>query len=158
MVVEVRTEADLARWVSRRIETVKSETALGSSLERRSNGGTCGSTSLFDIDKQNRRMEVGHTWIGRSQRRRAASTESKLLLFTHAFKTRCSSSAAQDRPHEPTFSGLHRMVGSGSRRSAAQLYFFWEDGSIHDRVVYSVIDREWPRVKERLIGFLSRKS
>ena len=43
-----------------------------------------GSTSLFDVDVANRKMEIGHTWLGASHRRTAANTEAKRLLLAHA--------------------------------------------------------------------------
>ena len=34
-------------------------------------------------------------------------------------------------------------------------YMVYDEGTIHDRVIYSVIDKEWPEIRKRLENFLA---
>jgi len=45
------------------------------------------STRFGAIDRSNRRVEIGWTWIGRSWQRTPANTEAKYLMLRHAFDT-----------------------------------------------------------------------
>lgn len=40
-----------------------------------------GSTSFFNIDHKNYRLEIGHTWLAKSYRRTAVNTEAKFLML-----------------------------------------------------------------------------
>ena len=45
-----------------------------------------GSTRFWKIDRENRKLEIGHTWYSQSWQKTAANTESKLLLLQYAFE------------------------------------------------------------------------
>jgi RimJ/RimL family protein N-acetyltransferase len=45
-----------------------------------------GTTRFLNIDHENYRVEIGHTWIAKSYRRTVVNTESKLLMLQHAFE------------------------------------------------------------------------
>jgi RimJ/RimL family protein N-acetyltransferase len=156
MSMQVRTEGDLARWVSQRLEAVKNGTALAFLQRDIQTSQAFGSTSLFDIDKQNRRMEIGHTWIGRTHRRTAANTESKLLLFTYAFEgLNAVRVQLKTDPRNMRSQAAIERLGE-VREGLLHNYIVFDDGSVHDRIMYSVTDSEWPKVKDRLRGLLSK--
>jgi RimJ/RimL family protein N-acetyltransferase len=48
-------------------------------------GIAVGTTSYLDLSPENRSVEIGWTWYGRSARRTATNTASKRLLLEHAF-------------------------------------------------------------------------
>src|SRR6476659_1821762 len=45
-----------------------------------------GTTRYLNIDYDNNRLEIGHTWLASSFRRTVINTESKLLMLQHAFE------------------------------------------------------------------------
>ena len=51
----------------------------------RSAGRVVGSTRFGNIDRNNHRVEIGWTWIGRAWQRTALNTEAKLLMLSYAF-------------------------------------------------------------------------
>jgi RimJ/RimL family protein N-acetyltransferase len=100
--------------------------------------------------------EIGYTWFSPSAIRTAANTESKFLMLTHAFETweafrvcfhtdarNARSRAALERIGAK-FEGILR-----SHRMAA-------DFIPRDSVRYSIVQAEWPDVKERLSRLLAR--
>ena len=44
-----------------------------------------GSTRFWKIDRGNRKLEIGHTWLSASVQRSGVNTEAKFLLLRHAF-------------------------------------------------------------------------
>ena len=50
-------------------------------------GAIIGSTRYHDIAPAIERVEIGHTWYGRSRQRTHVNTTCKLLLLGHAFET-----------------------------------------------------------------------
>ena len=45
-----------------------------------------GSTRFMNIDRNNRRLEIGSTWIAPAWQRSAVNTEAKYLMLRHAFE------------------------------------------------------------------------
>lgn len=54
-------------------------------VEKKS-GRAIGSTRFANIDRINRRVEIGWTWLGRQWWRTAMNTEAKYLMLSHAFE------------------------------------------------------------------------
>ena len=51
----------------------------------RASGRVIGSTRFWKIDRKNRKLEIGHTWLSESAQRTRANTEAKWLLLGYAF-------------------------------------------------------------------------
>ena len=155
MSMKIRTPEDLTRWISRRIESVREQTALAFLQRDIGSGRAFGSTSLFDIDLENRRAEIGYTWIDAGHRRTDSNTEAKLQLFTHAFETlHMSRVQIKTAPENlPARKSIERL--GAKYEGQLRNYLVYEDGTAHDRVFYSVIDSEWPEVRKRLEKLLS---
>src|SRR5438874_11597409 len=83
----VRTPEEMRAY----IETALSEQAAGTALPfatiERASGRAIGSTRYGNIDRSNRRVEIGWTWIARPWQRTAVNTEAKYLMLRHAFET-----------------------------------------------------------------------
>ena len=153
--MKVKTQEDLTRWIRKRIDAVKNGTALAFVQRDAKTGQAFGSTSLFEIDLGNRRAEIGHTWIGAGHRRTAANTEAKLLLFTHAFdKLGCIRVQIKTAPENLRSRKAIERLGA-KYEGLFRNYMVYDDGTIHDRVIYSVIDKEWPEIRKRLENFLA---
>jgi N-acetyltransferase len=119
-------------------------------------GRVVGSTRYGNIDLANRRVEIGWTWVTASHQRTAVNTEAKLLLLTHAFET-----LRVNRVELKTDALNGKSRAAISRLGAVQEGIFRKhivtaSGRVRDTVYYSVIDSEWPTVKERLQQWLQR--
>jgi RimJ/RimL family protein N-acetyltransferase len=119
-------------------------------------GRVVGMTSYMNLDADNRRLEIGHTWYRRSVQRTALNTEAKLLLLRHAFE--------QDNCIAVGFRTA--FFNAPSRRAierlGAKLEGVWRnhvilpDGTLRDTCYYSVINSEWPAVRRHLTWLLDR--
>jgi len=119
-------------------------------------GDVVGCTRYFNVDANNRRLEIGHTWYARRVQRSAINTECKLLLLTHAFeKLRCI--AVEFRTHWFNHASRAAIARLGAKQDAVlRNHQISPDGSYRDTVVFSIIESEWPAVKQHLRYQLER--
>jgi RimJ/RimL family protein N-acetyltransferase len=119
-------------------------------------GVPAGSSRYLSLAPEHRRLEIGWTWLARSQWGTGTNAEAKYLMLEYAFerlgvrrvefKTEAtnerSRAALAARPAQ--FEGVHRnhmLVRGGENRDSA-----W----------FSVIDADWPQVREVLRRRLAR--
>ena len=110
-----------------------------------------GTTRYQNIDHDNRRLEIGHTWIAKSFRRTAVNTESKLLMLQHAFeKLNCIAVEIRtDVLNDVSRKAIERL--GAKQDGVLRNHKIMRNGRIRDTVCYSVIQSEWPSVKENLL-------
>jgi len=115
-----------------------------------------GSTRYLDIHRSDRALEIGWTWLGTAAQRTPINTECKLLLFRHAFED-LGALRVQLKTDGRNLRSQHAIERLGAVREGIlrRNRLMW-DGFHRDTVYYSVLDREWPAVKDRLEGLLGR--
>jgi len=120
--------------------------------------GRCvGMTTYMNIDRSNRRVEIGSTWYARSFQRTGLNTEAKLLLLTHAFDTlHCI--AVEFRTHIRNQQSRTAIERLGAKFDGIlRNHSYARDGTLRDTCVYSIIPAEWPDVRTRLEAFLAKR-
>ncbi len=117
-------------------------------------GPAAGQASFMDIQPGNGVIEIGYIWFAPSLQRTRAATEAMYLMLNHAMtdlryrrmQWRCNA------------------LNAKSRAAARRLGFRYEGifynhliykGLNRDTAWYSILDDEWPDVKERLEAWLS---
>jgi RimJ/RimL family protein N-acetyltransferase len=157
-------DPDLWQWTVSRVSTPEemavyvenalNEQALGHALPfatiDRASGTVVGSTRFGAIDRVNRRVEIGWTWIGRKWQRTAINTEAKYLMLRHAFdemdclRVELKTDALNTRSRD----AIRRIgaVQEGTLRS----HMITATGRVRDTVYYSILATEWPEVQTRL--------
>jgi len=117
-------------------------------------GQVAGSTSYLAIDRANRRLEIGATWLAPPWQRTACNSEAKYLQLAHAFEViGCVRVEFKtDALNEQSRRALVRIgaVEEGTFRQ----HMVCPGGRLRDSVYYSILDREWPEVKKRLASRL----
>lgn len=118
-------------------------------------GSIAGSTRFMSASDTHKRIEIGHTFLGRSYQRTRINTEVKLLLMTHAFEAL--------RVNRLEFKT--DVLNSASRQAILRLgakeegtlrqHMVMPDGRVRDTALYSVVKEEWPTLKQGLIEKLT---
>ena len=113
-------------------------------------GETVGSTRYLALRPEHRGLEIGWTWLAPSHWQTGANVEAKLLMLEHAFgrlgclrvefktDSRNERSRAALATLPAQFEGIfrkHMLVRGGERRDSAY---------------YSIVDDEWPEVRNNL--------
>ncbi|HWN08600.1 MAG TPA: GNAT family protein [Pyrinomonadaceae bacterium] len=117
---------------------------------QKSSGLIVGTTRFYDIDTENRTVEIGYTWLAAKAQRTAVNTETKLLLLTHAFEYwRCIRvSLVTDVLNVQSQKAILRI---GARQEGIfRNHLIMPDGRYRDSVCFSIIESEWPEVKAGL--------
>jgi len=120
-------------------------------------GRAIGSTRFGNIDRANRRVEVGWTWIAPRWQRTRVNTEAKYLMLRHAFETLgcIRVELKTDSLNERSRNAILRIGAKeeGTFRNHMIVY----GGRIRHSVYFSIIDSEWPAVKLSLEQKLSER-
>jgi RimJ/RimL family protein N-acetyltransferase len=146
----VKTREDFQRIVDKAFqEQERGESVVFATVERRS-GNVIGSTRFMNIDRANRRVEIGSTWIATAWQRTAINTEAKCLMLRHAFEVwGCVRVELKtDALNEKSRNAILRM-GAKEEGILRRHVVTWT-GRIRDSVYFSILDSEWPAVKARL--------
>lgn len=147
---------DTAReWVDLRLAAQRPETGL-TFVARSPDGRLIGSSSYLNVDPPHRRLEIGATWFRRSVRRTGVNTEAKLLMLSHAFdELNCV--AVEFRTHFLNSTSRAAIERLGAKLDGVlRSHQLLPDGSRRDTVVYSILDVEWPAVRNNLRFRLER--
>jgi RimJ/RimL family protein N-acetyltransferase len=136
-------------WVDMRLAAQNPNEGL-TFVVRNLDGALIGSSSYLNVDAPNRRLEIGNTWYVASARRSGVNSETKLLMLGHAFD-QLGCVAVEFRTHffnSTSRAAIERLGAKldGILRSHQVL----SDGSRRDTVVYSILDIEWPAVRNNL--------
>lgn len=146
----------IAAYLATALRWREEGTALPFVIRRRDTGRVVGCTRLWGIDLANRKLEIGHTWLGASAQRTRVNTESKLLLLAHAFETMgcLRVQFTTDELNEASRAAILRLgaVQEGIIRHERIM----PGGRKRNSVLYSILDHEWPAVKALLEGKLAR--
>jgi N-acetyltransferase len=117
--------------------------------------GIVGTTRFYNVDETNRRPMLGYTWYAKSVCKTGVNTESKLLLLQHVFEKK-KAIAVEFRTHffnQVSRTAIERL--GAKQDGILRNHQIMRDGSIRDTVVYSILQHEWPSVKNNLLDKLS---
>jgi RimJ/RimL family protein N-acetyltransferase len=114
-----------------------------------------GSTRFGNIDRWNRRAEIGWTWITPEFQRTRVNTEAKYLMLRHAFEVwMCIRVELKtDALNEKSRNAILRI--GAKLEGIFRQHMITSTGRLRDTAYYSILDSEWPDVQERLLRYLA---
>jgi N-acetyltransferase len=143
------------QWVDVRLASQKPDEGL-TFVVRSLDGTLIGSSSYLNVDADNRRLEIGNTWYVSSARRSGVNSETKLMMLSHAFDE-LGCVAVEFRTHFFNFTSRAAIERLGAKLDGVlRSHQVLPDGSRRDTVVYSILDIEWPAVRNNLRYRLDR--
>ena len=154
----VRISEEMRAYIETALEWLAAGSALPFATIEKTTGRAIGSTRFANIDRANRHVEIGWTWLGKKWQRTAANTEAKYLMLCHAFETwRCLRVEFKtDSLNERSRAALLR-IGAKEEGIFRNHVITWT-GRIRHSVYFSIIDSEWPEAKVQLQHKLKRLS
>jgi RimJ/RimL family protein N-acetyltransferase len=119
-------------------------------IVRRDTGAVVGSTRFWKIDHADRKLEIGHAWLGESAQRSAVNTEAKYLLLRHAFEAmQCVRvQFTTDELNDKSRAAILRI--GAKQEGVVRHERIMPDGRKRNSVRFSIIDDEWAHVKAML--------
>jgi N-acetyltransferase len=153
----VSTPNEMRRYVEQALSEQVAGTALPFATVERSSGMVVGSTRFANAVHDHRRIEIGWTWIAPRWQRTAVNTEAKYLMFRHAFEVMgCRRVELKTSSRNARSRAAMLRIGCTEEGTFRQ-HMINPDGSSRDSVYFSVIDGEWPSVKQRLESMMARR-
>jgi N-acetyltransferase len=110
----------------------------------------------MNIDRSNRRVEIGSTWIAPAWQRTAVNTEAKYQMLRHAFEVwKCFRVELKtDALNQKSRNAILR-IGAKEEGTLRRHVVTWT-GRVRDSVYFSILDSEWPEVKSALEAKLAK--
>jgi RimJ/RimL family protein N-acetyltransferase len=133
-------------------------TRLPFTVRRNDTGRVVGMTTYLNVEPDVPRLEIGSTWTAASAQRTGVNAESKLLLLGHAFEV-LGCLAVEFRTHWHNVQSRAAIARLGAKQDGVlRNHRRLPDGSLRDTVVFSILDTEWPAVRNGLLHRLARSS
>lgn len=146
----MKTREDFEKLVEKAFaEQERGESVVFATVEH-SSGKTVGSTRFMNIDRVNKRMEIGSTWIAPAWQRTAVNTEAKYLMLRHAFEVwGCIRVELKtDGLNQKSRNAILRI--GAKEEGTLRRHLVTSTGRVRDTVYFSILDSEWPEAKARL--------
>ena len=113
-------------------------------------GKVAGSTAFGNFSARDQRIEIGWTWLDRSQHGTGLNSTIKYLMLKHAFENwrmvrvqlKTAASNLRSQRAIEKLGAQREGVLRNHRRLA--------DGRLDDTVLYSITDHDWPTIKQQL--------
>jgi RimJ/RimL family protein N-acetyltransferase len=151
----VATREDMASHVAAALAGMRAGVAVPFVTVLRATGEVVGSTSFLAIDRANRRLEIGATWLGVPWQRTACNTEAKYLQLRHCFEELgcVRVEFKTDALNARSRAALLRI--GATEEGTFRNHMVCAGGRLRDSVYFSVIDSEWTAVKRGLEAMLA---
>jgi RimJ/RimL family protein N-acetyltransferase len=146
----MKTPEDFRRVIDKAFEEqARGESIVFATVER-SSGRAIGSTRFMNIDRVNRRVEIGSTWIAPAWQRTAVNTEAKYLMLRHAFEVwKCMRVELKtDGLNQKSRNAILRI--GAKEEGTLRRHLLTHTGRVRDTVYFSILDDEWPEAKSKL--------
>jgi RimJ/RimL family protein N-acetyltransferase len=152
----INTVEDMRDWVRDILSRAEKGTDLPFVAIYLASGRVAGATRYLNIMPKDRGLEIGGTWYGPEFQRTAVNTECKYLLLRHAFETLgcIRVQLKTDLRNERSQKAIERI--GGVKEGVLRNHMILPDGRFRHSVFYSIIDTEWPNVKNRLEEMMNR--
>jgi RimJ/RimL family protein N-acetyltransferase len=142
------TVGELDSWIQWRVGVSGRDDEVW--LIRDAEGTAAGTTSLFDHQPENKKAEIGWTWIGRAWHGSPLNKQAKRLLLAHAFEE-LELGQVQLKCDARNRHSFHAMTAIGAIHEGTlrQHDVLW-DGFVRDVELFSITAAEWPSVRAGL--------
>ncbi len=147
---QVRTREDMRNY----LETALKEAALGLALPfaiiERATDRIVGSTRFANIERNDRRVEIGWTWVGRQWQRTPINTETKYLMLKYAFESLgcLRVELKTDALNQQSRNAILRL--GAKEEGIFRNHRITSTGRVRHTVYFSIIASEWLKVKSNL--------
>lgn len=143
-------------YIGRAVSERDAGTAMPFVIVLRASGKIIGSTRFWKIDEANRKLEIGSTWIAASWQKTFVNTEVKLLMLREAFEERrcVRVQFTTDEINERSRAAILRL--GATQEGIVRHERIMPDGRKRNSVRFSIIDDEWPDVRQHLEARLAK--
>jgi N-acetyltransferase len=153
---QLTTSSDMGDWVREMLNKQVEGTDLTFVVVSLQGGEIAGATRFLEMRHEHRSLEIGGTWYSPKYQHTIVNTECKYLLLEYAFEV-LGCIRVQFKADVRNERSMHAIERIGAQKEGIMRnHFILPDGAIRDSVFYSILDKEWPGVKNQLSEKLNR--
>ena len=146
----IENEREMAEYVQSALDWARAGTALPFVTIAQATGEVIGTSRFANIDRANRRVEIGWTWVTPEWQRTGANVEAKLLMMEYAFE-RLGCIRVEFKTDSLNQKSRRALLGIGAKEEGTlRNHMVVWDGRLRHSVYFSVIESEWAGVKSLL--------
>ena len=143
-------EEKMLAWVRDILARQAAGADLAFAVIHLASGRAIGATRYLEIRPEHRSLEIGGTWYATGFQRTAVNTECKYLMLKHAFEV-LGCIRVQFKADARNLRSIRAIERIGAMREGVlRNHYILPNGGYRDSVYFSILDSEWPKVKERL--------
>lgn len=152
----VTTRDEMRAYLEQALAEQRAGASLPFATVHRDSGTVVGTSRYMNVAHEHRRLEIGSTWIAPRWQRTGVNTEAKFLMLQHAFEV-MGCRRVELKTNALNARSRAAMVRIGcTEEGTLRQHMLNADGSSRDSVYYSILDREWPAVRGRLLAMRTR--
>lgn len=146
----IPSAATIDGYIRKALDGQAAGTVMPFVTEIKETGLVVGATRFWKIDRINRKLEIGSTWIRGSWQKTFVNTEAKYLMLRYAFDTLACVriQLTTDELNEASRRAILRL--GAQQEGIVRHERIMPHGRKRNSVRFSIIDDEWPSVRERL--------
>ena len=146
----VPSEKDIGEYISIALQQKENQTALPFVVLDQKSKKVLGTTRYLNANSNHRRLEIGSTWYAKGIQRTGVNTECKYLMLQHAFD-RLKCIAVEFRTNWFNHRSRNAILRLGAKQDGVlRNHRIDRQGKLRDTVVFSIIESEWPTIKQSL--------
>ena len=149
-ITKIYTEDDLRNYIEIAIEEREKFQSYPFVIYDVATGKIAGSTRYGNISLEHRRVEIGWTWYAPVFQRTGLNRACKFELLQYAFeKLNCIRVELKTGSLNLTSQTAIAKIGA-TKEGVLRKHMIQEDGSFRDTVYFSILQDEWPSVKQSI--------
>ena len=156
MPTAIQTPGEMRGYIDRALAAREVGTEMPFATIEVASGRVVGGTRYMNIEPHHRRLEIGYTWLAPAWQRTAINTEAKLLMLTYAFNA-LGALRVEFKTDSLNEKSRTALLGIGAKEEGTMRnHMVTDSGRRRHSVYFSVIEEEWPQVRQNLDARLAR--
>jgi len=153
----LRSEDDLIEYVDLAVAERRAAQSYPFAIVDAATGAVAGSTRLCAFSWDNDRLEIGFTWLGKPFQRSGLNRAVKFELLRFAFE-QLHVERVEFKIDSRNQASRKALLGIGATEEGTlRKHMVNADGFRRDSVYFSILQVEWPSLKERVFSKYARE-
>ncbi len=147
-----KDEATATDWLKDAVEDMAKGNQLAFVTIDKKTNKLIGSTRLFSLDKQHKKLELGYTFITPEFQRTYVNSHAKFLMLRYAFES-LGIARVEICTHENNQKSRNAIARIGGHfEGILRKHRRAPNGDYRNTAMFSIIDDDWPKVKAQLLN------
>ena len=146
--VKVNTEEDFKKYFYQALAERKNAVSYPFAIFDKKQNKYAGSTRFGNISFEHKRLEIGWTWYHPQLQRTGLNRACKFLLLSYGFETLKLNRIELKTALTNEKSQLAIAKIGATKEGVLRKHMINEDGSSRDSVLFSIINDEWPAIRQ----------